>query len=195
MDEVNEILTEKQERFCVNITQNRELFGNATLSYAEAYGFDIDAEPDDDAQYKFTDGSIFSEKELEDLSKEESKTYNTGDGKKIQDSSRKRMYDNCSTYGSKLKKNLKIQARCRELLNEFMVDQVIDARLTEIILDGDNNESISAIKEYNKLKQRIVEKKDLTSGGKPITLIFDSTFKEAKSGTTRTTEESSNQSS
>lgn len=163
---IGDNLTSKQERFCQNYTQNYELFGNATLSYADAYGYDLENEPDNDAQYLFNDGLIYSQHEIEDFATTDPKHISKG--KKIQDSSYKRMYDLCSSYGSKLRRSEKIQKRCRDLLNEFMNDAVIDARLTEIIINGRDEHSINAIKEYNKLKQRIVEKKDITSGGEKI---------------------------
>jgi len=173
-EEVQDLLTANQERFCINYTQNYELFGNATLSYAEAFDFDLESQPTNDAQYRFEDGTIYAEYELEDI--DIKSEYHISKGKKIQDSSYKRMYDNVSTYASKLRRNLKIQSRCRDLLNEFMNDKVIDARLTEIILDGDSTASIQAIKEYNKLRQRIIDRKDITTDGKPITITFDSAF-------------------
>lgn len=149
VEKVEEILTLKQERFCRNYTQNYELYGNSTLSYAEAFGYDLESQPKDDAVY-----------EQDEKGKDTSVV--------IIKSSYHRMYDDCSAHGSRLRKKDKIQARCRELLNEFLRDEVIDARLAEIILKGDDKDSIQAIKEYNKLKQRITEKTDITSGGKPI---------------------------
>ena len=35
-------LNPKEELFCRYYTQNEALFGNATLSYAEAYGYGLD---------------------------------------------------------------------------------------------------------------------------------------------------------
>lgn len=160
---VGEELLPKQERFCRNYTQNYEFFGNATLSYAEAYGYDIDNEPDDDAIYDIQGVGEVMEKDLELLTDEQFKGK-----KKIKESSRKTMYDLCSSYGSRLRRNDKIQARSRVLLNEFLRDDVIDARLAEIALKGDDKDAIQAIKEFNKLKQRIIDKKDITSGGERI---------------------------
>ncbi|RUV40028.1 MULTISPECIES: hypothetical protein [unclassified Mesorhizobium] len=45
-------LTQKQELFCRYYTQNRALFGNATHSYAEAYGYDLDKLSRDDAVFE-----------------------------------------------------------------------------------------------------------------------------------------------
>lgn len=144
---IGDILTPRQESFCQNYTQNYELFGNATLAYAESYGFDLEAQPKDDAVYEINEAK---EKVL------------------VEKSSYQKMYDMCSGSGSRLRRNAKIQERCRQLLNEFMNDQVIDARLTEIIINGRDEHSINAIKEYNKLKARITEKIDHTTNGESI---------------------------
>lgn len=162
---IGDNLTAKQERFCINYTQNYELFSNATSSYSEAYDIDLENANKLDAVYEFKDGTLLTEQEINDR---ESDDYNIKKGKKITISTYEKLYDYCSKAGSRLRKSGKIQARCRELLNEFMNDKVIDARLTEIIIDGASQDSINAIKEYNKLRQRIVDKKDITSGGKAI---------------------------
>jgi len=162
---IGDILTAKQERFCINYTQNYELFSNATSSYAEAYGIDLDNASKLDAVYEFKDGSTLTEEEINDM---DSNEFTLKKGKKISNSTYEKLYDYCSKAGSRLRKSGKIQEKCRELLNEFMNDKVIDARLTEIIVSGASQDSINAIKEYNKLRQRIVEKKDITSGGKAI---------------------------
>lgn len=172
--EREDVLNPQQEMFCINFTQNDSLRGNATLSYADAFDFDLESQPDNDSQYVTSNGEYYAEWELESEPKDSPKHISRC--KKVQDSSYKRMYDNVSSYASKLKKKLYIQKRCRELLNDFMVDIVIDTRLMNIILHGDDGDSMRAIAEYNKLKQRIVDKKDITSGGKPINMIFDSAF-------------------
>lgn len=163
---IEETLTPEQERFCRNYTQNKVFFGNATLSYADAFNHDLDTQSKDDAQYQNDNGEIYAKYEFDENGK-----LNTTDlkkCKKIQESSYERMYNNVSTYGSKLFKRDYIQKRCRVLLNEFLSDDVIDARLVEIILKGQDGDSIRAIQEYNKLKQRIITKIDHTSKGNEI---------------------------
>lgn len=164
--EVVDNLTPEQEKFCRNYTQNKVFFGNATLSYADAFGFDLDEQPKDDSQYQNGNGEIYAKYEFDENGK-----FNDTDlrkCKKIQESSYDRMYNNVSTYGSKLFKRDYIQKRCRVLLNEFLKDEVIDARLIEIILKGADGDSIRAIQEYNKLKSRITTKIDHTSKGNEI---------------------------
>lgn len=144
---IGETLTAKQEAFCRFYTQIGATFGNATLSYAEAYGVDLESYSD--------------EKEV--LAENE-------DGEPIEwgDSPRSVVANRCASAGSRLLRNVKVDKRVRELLNEMMTTEVIDARLVEIIMKGKDTDAIQAIKEFNKLKQRIIEKKDITSGGEKI---------------------------
>ncbi len=163
---IGETLTLKQEAFCRYYTQNDALFGNATLSYAEAYGFDLDNDRKDDAKYKCTDGAIAHEYEFELMDKGEDKFRSA---KKIEDSTHDRNYDYCSKAGSRLMRNGKIDARVIELLNEIMTNDVVDAEIAKVMKQSrDLPSKMRAIGEYNKLKQRIIDKKDITSGGKVI---------------------------
>ena len=48
-------------------------------------------------------------------------------------------------------------------------DQFVDKQLEKLIIqDADFNAKMKAIAEYNKLKARITEKRDITSGGEKI---------------------------
>lgn len=136
----------QQERFCNNFVNIDALFSNATLSYAEAYGYDIDGasqEPEKDE--KGRDIPLSSD-------------YH-------------RMYNTCGVNGSRLLKNDKINTRINELFLLSMNDGMVDQELVKVIKQNYKLDSkVSAIKEYNKLKQRIVERLDHTSDGKPITI-------------------------
>lgn len=62
-----------------------------------------------------------------------------------------------------------IQERVYQLLNEMLKDEIVDAQLAKVILQDEKLEpKISAIREYNKIRQRITEKVDLTSGGEKV---------------------------
>lgn len=51
-------------------------------------------------------------------------------------------------------------------------DEFVDKQLSVVILqNADFSSKVSAIKEYNKLKQRIQDKLDITSGGKPLPIL------------------------
>lgn len=136
-----ETLNPQQEAFCSFYTQIRSTFGNATRAYAEAYDYDLDAEPKEDWEV------------LEN-------------GKKGK-SSYEKMCDVCAAAAYKLLRKAQIDKRVKELL-AATPNEAIDARLNEIILKGRDVDSVNAIKELNKLRQRIVDKLDVTSGGKAI---------------------------
>lgn len=143
-------LTPQQDLFCRYYTQNTELFGNGTLAYGEAYDYNLD-----------------------ELSKEKPvlETDEQGVPTKFGDSEYQLACNVCAVQASKLLRLPKIQNRVRVLLNEFLRDDVVDAQLARIIMEGDDNDRIAAIKEYNKLRQRIIDKQDITSNGEPINSI------------------------
>lgn len=108
------LLKLRQENFCsFYLFGVRRQFGmgNATMSYARAYGLNI--------------------KKKED--------YNTA-----------------SSCASKLLKIAKIRDRMREILVETgFNDEIVDARLINIVTEGSNKDSNQAIKTYNELTKRI----------------------------------------
>lgn len=141
-----EELNPKQELFCHLYAENDQLFGNGTLAYAEAYDYDLDSLSRDDAE-KDEEGVI------------------------IRDSSYDRAYNTCSVNSHKLLRNAKIQERVRKLLNELMRDDVVDSELVKIIRQNYKLEAkISAIKEYNKLRNRIRDNIDVTLTSKVISV-------------------------
>ena len=80
-------LNHRQALFCIYYTQIDSLRSNGTLSYAEAYGYDLDSLPDDDAVY-------------------------SGKGKNrklIKKSTRRLAYDVCSAEASRMLRVPKIQ--------------------------------------------------------------------------------------
>src|SRR4051794_12118579 len=93
-------LNPKQEAFCRYYTQASNTFGNATLSYAEAYEYDLG-----DLERYDKDGNLVVEKEYK------------GD------------YGVCSSNGHRLLRNDKVQARVTVLLNEHLKDEVVDGEL------------------------------------------------------------------
>lgn len=127
---IGDTLNPKHEAFCRYYAQGEGTFGNATLSYAAAY-----------------------EIELGDLSRFD-KNGVLVVGKEFQAD-----YNNCSTSASRLLRNVKIQARVTVLLNELLKDEIVDAELAKVIKqDGDLTPKVAAIKEFNKLRGRIIDK-------------------------------------
>jgi hypothetical protein len=135
----DEQLKAKRELFCRCYAQNTELFGNATLSYAEAFGYDL-ASLDRERVYKLDeDGKETSEVEVPS---EYDKAYHV-----------------CGVESSKLLKNPEIQGRITTLLNELLKDEVVDSQLAKLIVqDVELPVKIRAISEYNKLRGRIIDK-------------------------------------
>jgi hypothetical protein len=86
------------------------------------------------------------------------------------DQSKPNWYKTACSAASRLLSNVKVIERIAELLeeqglNDVFVDKQLKFLLTQY---ADFGSKLGAIKEYNKLKQRITEKTDITSGGKPI---------------------------
>ncbi len=126
-------LNEKQLLFC-RLYVSREFYGNGTLSYCEAYGFD----PSDIKQYNSARHSA-----------------------------------------SHLLNNPNISQHINNLLEEGgLNDSHIDKRLLFLINQNeDKGTALGAIKEYNKLKQRIIEKIEMNQTGIDVKKLSDETLK------------------
>ena len=77
------------------------------------------------------------------------------------------------TMASTLLTNVNILARIREKMDTATLnDEFVDKELSFIIeQDADMGTKMRGIAEYNKLKTRITDKIDHTSGGKPLGMI------------------------
>ena len=68
-------------------------------------------------------------------------------------------YNVCGVESSKYLKKPKLKEYMIEMLEEAgLNDDIADAKLIEILKNGNNVEALGAIREYNKLKQRITDK-------------------------------------
>lgn len=75
-------------------------------------------------------------------------------------------YNNAKVAASKFLTNSNILARVRELLDLHLNDEIIDKELAFVALQQDDlGAKMRAINEYNKLKQRITEKKEVKHSG------------------------------
>jgi len=146
-------LNANQELFCHIYTQNTYLYGNGTLCYAQAYKIPLESLPTDDA--------IYSDPDTE-----------TGLREKIKDSSYQTAYDNCSAAASRLLRNAKVNDKIKELLVNSMTDSEVDSELIHTIKQReDYSAKMRAITEYNKIKQRITQKTDITTQGEKVSVI------------------------
>lgn len=143
--------------FCQYYVKNNEYRSNARRCYALAYHYDLDNLPDDDAVTETIDDG-------------EGGTYE----RVIEPSTRKKAERVCEVNGCKLLSYTKVQDRIRELLNEMLADDVVDAELAKVILqDHELPAKNKAIQIYNDIKGRVIKKADITSGGEPINNITD----------------------
>lgn len=137
-----EKLSPQQLLFCNLYVKNSELFGNATICYAEAYGFD-----------------------LESLSKEAvySDPDENGHREKIEDSPYDKAYHVCNQSGARLLVNVGIDDYIKVLLNELMTNENADAELAWVMKQRrDLGPKIQALREFNKLKNRIITQFEVT---------------------------------
>jgi len=86
------------------------------------------------------------------------------------DKSKPNWYKTACSCSSRLLSNAKVCERINELLTDKgLNDQFVDKQLLFVITQhADFGSKVNAIKEYNKLKQRIIDKLDMTSGGKKL---------------------------
>lgn len=89
------------------------------------------------------------------------------------DTSKPNWYKTACACASRLLSNAKVIDRISELLEEEGLNDVfVDKQLKFLLTQhADFKSKLGAIKEYNKLKQRITEKIDHTTKGKPIPLL------------------------
>jgi hypothetical protein len=78
---------------------------------------------------------------------------------------------------SRLLTKANIEQRIRFLFLELFDEVEVDKQLSKVIQqDNSWSSKVDAIREFNKLKQRIVEKTDITSGGKPLSVEISGTL-------------------
>lgn len=88
------------------------------------------------------------------------------------DQTKPNWYMAAAASASRLLKSVKVIDRINEILEKTgFNDAFVDKQLSFMVAQhADLGSKLGAIKEYNKLKQRIVSKTDITSDGKPITI-------------------------
>ena len=78
-------------------------------------------------------------------------------------------YNLCKSEGSNNLTKPNLLEYCKQLLRDTgFRDEVVNSRHLQIILDGKDSDSITAIKEYNQLKGRITKKVQTTDMGVKI---------------------------
>lgn len=142
-------LTEKQEAFCQYYAQLSDTYNNGTWSYALGYGHDLENADKENAVWEFPDSP--------------------DRGKLITPSDYDRMYNLCSVEAHRLLRKPKILERIQAIKSTWVEDdKIIDSRLMDIIQNGKDTDALAAIKHRNELKQRVIKRADITSGGEKI---------------------------
>lgn len=82
------------------------------------------------------------------------------------DGKKKITYKSARARASLLLTSVNILERIDQLLDIYINDNIVDKNLAIVIIqNADFSSKVAAIKEYNQLKQRIIRKIDLTTGG------------------------------
>ncbi len=81
-------------------------------------------------------------------------------------------YGVAKTAGNRLLTNVHIQAYINKLLDDSFCEKEADRELSLVMRQKkDLPSKVAALKEFNKLRQRITDKTDITSDGEPIKTI------------------------
>lgn len=151
---IGETLNLEQTRFCEVFTRpGSETYNNATLSYAEAYSYDLDS-MSRDAEYD--------------------KPKDIKNRKKIRESEYDRACAVCAVSGKYLLRNPKILDKIKKRYLELFGDNdSIDAEHAKVIYqDEDWNVKLSAIRDANKLKKRLgIDDDTKDPNAQPVTRI------------------------
>lgn len=142
-----------QKRFCELYTKNSALFGNASLCYAIAYEYDLDSLSTDSVYATDNEGKITE---------------------KISDSPYEKAIKVCRVNGSKLLTIASINEYINKLLNDLMTDENADSELAWVMQQrSDLGPKVQALREYNKIKGRIIDKKQVEVTGLSIKDLYN----------------------
>lgn len=138
------ILSSEHESFLRFYVQGQETRNKVYLSVAMAKGVDLDTLSRENEMHEVTrKRQVFTEE------KPSSSEYD----KKVRV---------LATMGNRWLRTPKGNARRMQLTSELLKDNIVDNEMTKVITqDKDLNAKNTAIREYNKLKQRIVDRKDI----------------------------------
>lgn len=79
----------------------------------------------------------------------------------------------CKANGGRMMFNDKIRLTIQNKLLEQFNDKTVDARTSQILISGKDSDSLTAIKMYNELKQRITKKVDVSVIARPMANLSD----------------------
>ena len=82
-------------------------------------------------------------------------------------------YNISKSNGSRLLSLDYIRTTIRDIFLELFNEKEVDARLSSILLNGQEQNSVAVAKIFNDLKQRVTKKIDITSSGRPLSGLSD----------------------
>ncbi len=82
-------------------------------------------------------------------------------------------YNACKANASRLLTGDNVRVAVRNKMLELFNEVEMDARVAEIAMNGQESNSLQAVKIFNELKQRITKKIDITSAGRPLAGLSD----------------------
>jgi hypothetical protein len=134
-------LSLKEELFCQYYTRSKNLFGNGIRAYNLAY-----------------------DKRLDEHSKEKPVVGKNADGTiKYGRSDYEKMQTLCSTEASRHLLKPMVNSRVQFLLNQYLTEEAVDAELAKVVMqDEELPAKVSAIREFNAVRGRIISKSDHT---------------------------------
>ena len=138
------LLKPNNELFLQYYVVNDATRGNATRSYAMANGIELD--------------TLSQVRDVEVKYNPKTEEFDCVD--KTGTSEREIVESRCAVNSSMLLRRSKVDARRTQILNELLNEVIVDRELSRVILENPVGESnkIAAIKEFNKLKGRILDK-------------------------------------
>ncbi len=151
-------LNPKQEKFCKLYAGNSHLFGNGTLCYAQAYGYDLQS---------LSDEAVYEERLIDEESGKTEKI-------KIDNSPYDKSYHVCQVNSNRLLSNDVINQRISDILADSMTDKEVDTEIAWVIRQRtDLSPKIQGIKEYNKMKGRVTEKREVEIKGLNLKNLYE----------------------
>lgn len=150
-------LTLRQDIFCQLYVKNKELFGNGTMCYAQAYNFRLE---------ELSTEAVYEEEYDDD--KDQIRT------KKIDNSPYDKARLTCQVNSSRMLSNAIINQRINDLLITLMDNDAVDAELAWIMNQRQElAPKVQAIREFNKLKKRVTEKRELEIKGLNLKSLYE----------------------
>lgn len=151
VDKKQRELNLKRELFCQLYVNNRELFGNATKCYAEAYQYELDMLSTERPATKY--------KTIKEVDQETGEVMETEVACEWGKSEYELAINVCAVEGARLLRSDQVNAKVDELLLALSTEDVVDKELMWIMAQREElTPKLGAIKEFNAVRGRVKQK-------------------------------------